>query len=67
MLICTRSALQARAIFFIQEVHLNLHVHPRALAEAQEVHMHDEVAHRIKLDIARNGAELLSAHFNINQ
>ena len=54
------AALEARRRLVAGEMHGHLDPNAAADAKAQEVDMHRPVAHRIKLVVARNGAELLT-------
>ena len=51
----------------VLEVNQNINGNAGILAEAQKVHMGDAVFHRIKLNIARDGADGVTIHFKVNQ
>src|SRR5262245_16788514 len=45
----------------------DLDMDARILAEPKEVHMADEVAHRLELDIARNGPDNISVNLEVDK
>lgn len=61
------AALDAGRLIVIDEVNRHLHRDALALAQTQEIHMHQRVAHRIELDIARNGAHLGAVDIEVDE
>ena len=53
--------------FLVLEVHRHVDRDAGILAEAQEIDMDDEVAHRLELHVARNGADGLAVDLEIDQ
>ena len=52
-------------VLLADHVHRNHDLDGLALGEAQEVHVDGEVAHRIELVIARDGADLLAVDLDL--
>ena len=58
--------LEAGRGLMILEVHRDFDMDAGVLAKTQEIHMADEVAHRLELDVARNGAHHRTIDFEID-
>jgi hypothetical protein len=61
------AALEAGRIVFIDEVHRHHDGDLGTLAQAQEIDVDDEVANRIELHVARNGAHLGAVNVDVHQ
>ncbi len=61
------AGLDAGRQFLALEMHRNINGNARSLAKAQEIHMHDEIAHGFKLHVARDGADDLAFHFEVDK
>ena len=61
------AALQAGRGHMIDEVHRHVQRQGGAFADAQEIHVNDEIAHRIELEILRDRADLLAVHLDLDE
>ena len=59
------AALHAGRLVDVHHVHRDAHADRRTLAEAEEVDMDRIVAHRVDLEVARNGAVLLAVDLDV--
>src|SRR5690606_27172945 len=60
------TSAQARRLVFVDEEHRNIHGQAGVLAHAQEIHMHEEVAHRLKLVVLGDHAVLFAIHLDVD-
>ena len=58
---------QARAGFFVEEVHAHFHRNFRVFTKAQKISVQNIVAHGVQLHIASNGALPFTVHFNFEK
>ncbi len=64
-MLSTPPAFRPGRLVFVHEVHRHLDVDDRVLRDAEEIDVDQEILHRVDLVVARDGALVLAADFDL--